>query len=266
MNRRFLCFACLSLIVIGSVTVARAQYILPQDTMQKAAEDSVAAPPPHEESTAEDSVEAAPAKISETALTAMAQTWVRRLLYRGALETKVVGAYAQYQLTAWSEISGSFGPVEARVTVSYLGSTKYKEKNAEWLQAIFQTMESEPQLVEFDLTVPAVPELRTVYQVYYRLNKGLIRETSFSLPEGAVDPDSSDRPVSEGADQVKLYAGTYEAEKYRGTGEGGVEVVIYRSPEVPPLGTVRLGYGDQGLTLTGSGDDAAPRFLPPGSR
>ena len=266
MNRRLLYFACLCLIVLGAMTWVHAQYILPQDTIQQIEEDTAAVPPPRGESTLEDSIEAAPPQITEKDLANMAQTWVKRLLFRGTLETKVIGAYARYQLTAWSEISGSFGPVEARVTVSYLGSTQHAGKKAEWLQAIFQTVESDPQLVEFDLTVPATPNVREVYQAFHRINNGAIREISFSSPDGTVDPDSSDHPVSEGVEQVRLFVGSYESEKFHGVGSGGVDVVVYRSAEIPPVSIIRLGYGNQGLTYTGGDMDAVPRFLPPGVR
>jgi hypothetical protein len=274
MNLRSLCFACLCLIVIGDTPPVRAQYVLPDDTLQKPVEDSLAQPPSNPnpdsarrgESAPEDTIVVRAPRISEKELVETAQKWVKRLLFRGELDSKVIGAYAQYQLTSWSEAGGSFGPIQARVTVAYLGSTRWQDKNAEWLQAVFQTMESEPQLVEFDLTVPTGMNVREVYQAYYRVNRRNVRSLSFSLPTGETDPDSGDRPAAETAEEVQLYAGTYQTEKYRGSGEDGANVVIYRSPSVPPLGVVRLGYGDDGLTYTGGGDDAAARFVPPGAR
>jgi hypothetical protein len=127
-------------------------------------------------------------------------------------------------------------------------------------------MEGEPQLVEFDLTVPLGLVVREVYQAYYRVNRGVIRSISIGAPPGEIDFDSGDRPAAEGAEEVRLYSGTYQTEKFRGTGEGGLGVVIYRSQSVPPLSVVRLGYGDEGLTYTGGGGDAAARFVPPGGR
>ncbi len=38
---------------------------------------------------------------------------------------------------------------------------------------------------------------------------------------------------------------------------------MYRNADVKPLGLVRLGYGDQALTLTDHGSDARPRFYVP---
>jgi hypothetical protein len=274
MNARSLCLAGLCLIVIGITHSVRAQYVLPQDTVQKPAEDSLIPPPPQPapdsmrpgESTPEDTLAVRKPQISEKEWVDIAQRWVKRLLFRGELDSKVIGAYAQYQLTSWSEAGGSFGPIHARVTAAYLGTTRWQDKSAEWLQAVFQSVESEPALVEFDLTVPSGMSVREVYQAYYRVNRGVIRSISFSAPAGSMDPDSSDRPAAEGAEEVRLYSGTYQTEKFRGTGEGGFDVVIYRSPSVPPLGIVRLGYGDEGLTYTGGGNDAAARFVAPGAR
>lgn len=278
MNLRSLCFACLCLIVIGVTGPVCAQYILPQDTVPKPVEDSLAQPPPQlqpppepkpeqpGESAPEESLLVKKPQMSEKESVEIAQRWVKRLLFRGELDSKVIGAYAQYQLTSWSEAGGSFGPIHARVTVAYLGSVRWQDKSAEWLQAVFQTMEGEPVLVEFDLTVPSGMNVREVYQAFYRVNRGVIRSISIGAPPGEIDFDSGDRPAAEGAEEVRLYSGTYQAEKFRGSGEGGLEVVIYRSASVRPLGIVRLGYGDEGLTYTGGGNDAAARFVPPGVR
>jgi hypothetical protein len=278
----------LCLIVIGGTQPAWAQYILPEDTVQKPAEtvpkpedtipkpegDSLAQPPPapnpdsaqRGESTSEDSLVVRAPQISEKEWVETAQKWVKRLLFRGELDSKVIGAYAQYQLTSWSEAGGSFGPIHARVTVAYLGSTRWQDKNAEWLQTVFQTLEGEPMLVEFDMTVPTGVMVHEVYQAYYRVNRGVIRSISIGAAPSEVDFDSGDRPAAEGTEEVKLYSGTYQTEKFRGSGEGGLEVVIYRSASAPPLGVVRLGYGDEGLTYTGGGNDAVARFIPPGGK
>lgn len=272
---RTLRIATLCLIWFLVTCAARAQYILPYDTLGKASEDSAASAAAAEEKKTqkaadeaidqtEDSILATP-KMTHQQLLEMAEQWLRRLLYRGVLDTKTIGAYANYQLTAWSEAGGSYGPVEARVTVSYLGSLTQEGKTAEWLQAIFQAMDEDPMVVEFDFLVTATPEIREISRVYYRINRGAVQSTPFADPSG-MNMDSLDRAADEGPESVRLYSGNFEAEKYRGVGDEGQDVVIYRVPSVPPLGIVRLGYGDQGLTYIGGGNDAAARFLPPGTR
>jgi hypothetical protein len=39
--------------------------------------------------------------------------------------------------------------------------------------------------------------------------------------------------------------------------------MMYRDGDVKPLGLVRLGYGDEALTLIDHGSDARPRFYVP---
>jgi hypothetical protein len=270
---RSLCLASLCLICILGVKSAGAQYILPHDTLNQAKEDSTAkgdstahpaAKKPAEQT--EDPVAEAPPRMTDKQLLDMAGRWIQRMLYRGALDTKVIGAHATYQLTAWSEAGGSYGPVEARITVSYLGTISHQGKEAEWLQAIYQTMNDEQAVVEFDLTVAAAPDIKEIQRVFYRVDGGSVLPVSFSELYGAQNADSVDHAVDEGPDQVRLYAGTFEADKFRGVGDNGSDVVIYRAANVPPLGIVRMGYGDQGLTYISGGNNAAARFLPPGTR
>ncbi len=54
---------------------------------------------------------------------------------------------------AWDQAVGSYGPVLARMGVYYLGPTEWLGKDAEWLQMFYETMESDPEMIEYDLTV-----------------------------------------------------------------------------------------------------------------
>lgn len=266
---------CCIALLIGTAHRTYAQYDLSPDTTKPEMQDAaqVAADSLKADSTREDTarleradenanpvVTAAPT----AGVVAQANTWLRRLLYRGALDATEIGAYAQYQLTPWDEKVGSYGPVEARLTVYYLGTSEWMGRDAEWLQAVYQTLEGEETMVEYDLIVPSSSEIKTVHRILYRVDRGEVKSMSFALPADQMDYDAADKPADEGAEQIKLYSGTYTIEKFRGSGTDGAGVVIYRSKTVPPLDVVRLGYGDEGLTLTGTGSDAAPRFdVPP---
>jgi hypothetical protein len=133
-------------------------------------------------------------------------------------------------------------------------------RDAEWMQAVYQTVEGEPTTVEYDLIVPSSSDIKKIHRILYRVDGGDIKGTDLSVASTELDYDAADSPTEEGAEQIKLYSGTFTVNKYRGSGTDGAAVVIYRSKTVPPLDIVRLGYGDEGLTLIGTGSDAAPRF------
>jgi hypothetical protein len=205
--------------------------------------------------------EAAPR--TEQSIVDDAITWVRRLLFRGAFDATQIGAYASYQLTAWSEATGSSGPIQARVSVMYLGSMTWLGKRAEWLQASYQTVEDEPALIEFDFLVPPGVRIQEIYRALYRMNRGPLKAAVLDMPANQLDYDRTDHAEAIGEETVKLYSGTFTCEKMRGAGSDGADVVFYRAPNVPPLSIVRLGYGELGLTYTGGGIDATPRFDSP---
>jgi hypothetical protein len=245
--------------------VCGAQYTLPyeRDTMRTKdtteIADTTRAPQETEEQVAK------PPANAEKTVVELATMWLRRLLYRGKLDVSVIGAYAQYQVTAWGENVGSFGTVEDRMTISYLGTSPFMGKKAEWLQAAFQTVEEEPKLVEFDLLLGNAPHIADVYRALYRVNRGETKSLDLNLPN-QIDYDREDRPAAETTEELKLYSGTFVCERFRGAGTEGAEVVIYRSDAVKPLCVVRLGYGSEGLTYTGGGNDAEPRFVVPSPR
>jgi hypothetical protein len=259
-------------IILSLSGICRAQYTLPYDRDTTRTKDTteIADTTRQQSDTtraAQESEEPAakPPANAEKAVVDLATTWLRRLLYRGKLDVSVIGAYAQYQVTAWGENVGSSGPVEDRLTISYLGTSPFMGKNAEWLQAAFQTVEEEPKLVEFDLLLPSAPHVADIYRALYRVNRGETKALDLSLPN-QIDYDREDRPAAETAEALKLYSGTYLCEIFRGAGADGAAVVIYRSDNVKPLCVVRLGYGSEGLTYTGGGDDAEPRFVVPSPR
>ncbi|RPH92839.1 hypothetical protein EHM69_11910 [candidate division KSB1 bacterium] len=259
---------CLFLVLILS-PAAHAQYILPYDTIGTAvadSTDSTKAAPQSVEDADQEQENIAPENpiINEKAVVEQAVTWVRRLLFRSAFNMTEIGAFSQYQITSWSEGRGAYGPVEARITVAYLGTSGVNGKPAEWIQASYQTVDDEPFLVEFDLTVPSAPRINQIHRAFYRVNRDIVKSISFNLPANSVDQDSLDRPMSDGAEDVNLYSGSYHAEKFRGVGADGVDVVYYRVDSLPPLGILRLGYGDKVLTYTGGGSDAVSRFATPG--
>jgi hypothetical protein len=192
-----------------------------------------------------------------------ANRWLTRMLFRGSFDATQIGAYASYQLTAWSDGTGSYGPVEARFTIYYLGSSTWEGKDAEWLQAVYTSMDAEPTTIEYDLIVPAGNEIKTISRALYRVDHGELRAINLAPDPNSPNVDASDKPASEGAEDLKLFSGMYQTEKYHGLGDGGVEVFAYKSNATPPLNLVRLGYGDEAMTLTSAGSDAAPRFDAP---
>lgn len=274
-TRAVLC--CLMLLGLS----AHAQYILPYDTL-KAPEDSL-----EKDSTVDstglivpdtvDVLEEAPVLDTNyvkpapssgpgephAASIKRATAWVRHLLYRGWLDTSHIGAYARYQLTAWSHATGSYGPIDAQVTVYYLGPTEWMGKDAEWLQIAMQTMDEDPVLLEYDVLVPSKQKVDEVYRVLYRVDRGAVKPGSLAVPESEVDYDRQDDPISEGLGDLEFHSGIFQAEVFHGAGNDGSDVYIYRADKMPPLSIVALGYGEEGLTFVSSGSDASPRFYVP---
>jgi hypothetical protein len=276
-----LTLTCAVLMTLAVIPVF-GQYSLSPDTTAKAPQDTTATPvdSAKTDSTQQD-LDAAPRKVNEndipaadevvpeaknvptTGVVAQANTWLKRLLFRGKLDATEIGAYAQYQLTEWGEKVGSYGNVQARLTIYYLGSSEWQGRDAEWLQAVFQTVEGEPTTVEYDLIVPSASEIKQVYRTFYRVDGGELQSITLGTGGDQPDFDAADQPTDEGTDRIRLYSGAYDVEKSRGTAINGGQVVLYHSKSVLPLGLVRLGYGDEALTLIGTGSDAAARFDAP---
>jgi hypothetical protein len=274
-----------ALLMCACVLALQAQYILPQDTIKRVEDEDSITTPSDSVKALSDSLKSlgdttkaakpAPKKgglttpeeetstVSPDQVVKQANQWLKRMLFRGSFDASHIGAYASYQLTAWSDGTGSYGPVEARLTIYYLGSSVWETKDAEWLQAVYTVMDEEPMTIEYDFIVPAGSEIKDVYRVLYRIDGGEMRSASFAANPNSPDVDAADKPVSDGAEDIKLYTGSYQTEKFHGIGDNGTDVLVYRSNAVPPLDIVRLGYGDEALTLTSVGDDAAPRFDTP---
>jgi hypothetical protein len=263
-------------ILLWTVNPGRAQYILPYDTLNRSADtlqeehDSLWVPDTLEVTEPEppldtNYVRPKPGQFADANenLLKQSNTWLRRLLFRGWLDTSHIGAFMSYQLTAWSPSIGSYGPVEARVTIYYLGPTEWMGKDAEWLQAAVQMLSEESRLVEYDLIVPSRSKITEIYRLLYRVDRGEVKSGSLDLPATVMDYDKLDDPIDEGLEDLEFYSGIYQTHLYHGSGSNGAEVYIYRADKMPPLGIVALGYGDEGLTYTSSGSDASPRFYVP---
>ncbi|MFZ5432657.1 MAG: hypothetical protein ACOZB3_02675 [Calditrichota bacterium] len=251
----------ISLFLLSAPHGVWGQYILPQDTARIDTTQKVEQPV-QEESLAPETI-VPPMSVLEDA-----NTWLRRALFRGTLDATHIGAYAQYQITAWREGIGSYGPVLARLTIYYLGSSEWKGRDAEWLQAVYRTMDDVPTTVEYDLIVPSSSKIDEINRLLYRVDHDEIHSTSLAVKEGQLDYDIADQPVLVSEETVHLYADTFNTEKYRGSGFNGAEVVLYKVDKLPPLGFVMMGYGERGMVYTGGGSDATPRMNvpPPPSR
>lgn len=206
---------------------------------------------------------AAPDTSIEQRAIRTAQLWLRRLLYRGWINPTIIGAYSTYQLTDWSEATGSYGAVEGKLTIHYLGPTEWVGKDAESFQAAFQSMDEENNLIEFDLILPANQKITESYRTLMRVNRAELRVSSLALPASQIDFDVLDRPVEDGARSLKLYAGTFETTVYRGSGDDGSAVVIYRAKNIAPIEVAALGFGEQALTFASTGSNVVPRFKVP---
>jgi hypothetical protein len=237
----------------------------PKNKLQQAIEEGERAAQELEADTAGRAASRLPAdqQSVEQRAVANAQDWVHLLLFRGWLNPTLIGGYATYQLTAWGEGTGSYGPVDGKLTIQYLGSTEWLGHDAEWLQAAYYTMESEPELIEFDLIVPAMQRITEVYRAYCRIDRGDLQPVSFAVTAGQTDLEASDVLVESGPKSVRIYAGSFDCTAYRGTGEVGADVIVYRSASVSPLEVVVLGYGDEGLTYSSGGAEVTPRFKSP---
>ncbi len=196
----------------------------------------------------------------------LAKTWVRRMLVRGWVNPTHIGSWSTYSLTDWSEATGSYGPVEAKLTFHYLGPAEWMRHEAESFQAAFEVMDIDHTMIEFDLLVPATPKVSEIYRALMRVDRGDLTSVTLAPPAGVLDYDGMDKPTTGGPRHIKIYSGEYDAEIFRGSGVDGAEVVIYRTAAVLPLEILVLGYGDVGMTFSSSGNTITPRFkatLPP---
>lgn len=190
--------------------------------------------------------------------------WVRRLIYRGFLDNGTTGTSATYALTEWNEISGPYGPAIAHVTVVYLGAITWLGKPAEWFQATFKSFENERPSVDFDLVVAGNGDrIGEAYRALWRLNKEELSAALFNVQSGQFDFDRDDQPRPGEQTVLKLYVGEFPVTKYIGAGSDGAKVIAYRASDVPPLGLVRLGYGNMSLNLRDRGFDVEPKLQVP---
>jgi hypothetical protein len=211
----------------------------------------------------EEAKEGAPA-TSPLDVVRFADTWVRRMFMRGWLDNTHIGAYASYQLTPWQQGMGSYGSVEARITVYYLGQTEYLGKDAEWFQVVCRVMDDQETIIDYDLTVAGSDRVTDFYRVLYRIDHGDLQTGNFTIPEGTLDYDKVDQPNDFDEELVRLYSGSFDTKLFVGSGSAGSVVRAYRTSDVPPLQLVVLAYGDKALTLTSRGADAKPRMdVPP---
>lgn len=217
------------------------------DTVKKAAQDKPSVSPERKSS-----------EFKEQAL-----TWVRRLIYRGYLDDQTSGTSATYALTGWNETSGPYGSVIAHVTVVYLGSVSWVGKPAEWFQATYKSLDKERPSVDFDLVLAAGDKLGEAYRALWRLNKEELSAFSFALPGNEFDYDREDQPRAGEQTNLKLYSGDFPVTKYLGSGANGAKVIAYRGTDVPPLGLVRLGYGNNSLNLRDRASDVLPKLQVP---
>jgi hypothetical protein len=95
------------------------------------------------------------------------------------------------------------------------------------------------------------------------VNKDELKSFSFALPMNAFDYDREDKPAPSNESVLKLYAGDFNVREYRGSGADGSKVIAYRASEVPPLGLVRLGYGNMCLNLRDRASDVEPKLEVP---
>ena len=199
------------------------------------------------------------------AIVTQATTWTRRLFYRGFFDMETTGTWATYQESDWGPKTGSSGPVRAHLTVNYLGATSWLGRDAEHFQVVYRTLSAPKTTVEFDMIVNVnEAKLDSIYRGLYRVDKGELMPANFSLSGGTLDYDKMDKPKSEEATtQLELYSGKYDATVYSGTGTNAAKVYAYRVSDLPPLGLVLLGYGNEALTYKSGGDGAESRFEAP---
>jgi hypothetical protein len=156
------------------------------------------------------------------------------------------------------------GPVRAHLTVNYLGASSWLGKPAEHLQVVYRTLDAPKTTVEFDLIISvSESKLETIDRGLYRVDKGELIPANFDLPASSLDYDKMDKPKSDETIQLELYSGKYDATVYSGTGTNAAKVFAYRVADLPPLGLVLLGYGNEALTFKSGGEGAESRFEAP---
>lgn len=192
-----------------------------------------------------------------------ALTWVRRLIYRGFLDDQLTGTSATYALSEWREVSGPAGPVQAYVTVVYLGSVSWLGKPSSWFQATYKSLDVDRPSVDFDLVLSGRETLGDAYRALWRVNKEELKSFNFGVKPGTFDYDREDKPTAGKESVLKLYSGDFNITEYRGSGADGDKVIAYRANEVPPLSLVRLGYGNMCLNLRDRASDVEPRLEVP---
>jgi hypothetical protein len=212
--------------------------------------------------------EAPPETVATTSPYNLAKLWTRRLLLRGVLNTNHIGAYAEYQMTDWSLAGGSMGPVELNLKVVYLGPVSFMGQDADWVQVSALVLGETDTKIIFDFLLPSGDKHEGPLRSLAEEEGHPVREISFALPAGAPDYDALDNPRDIGEKLVELSHGKYPCRHFVGSGDNGEQVDLFLSPQVDPYGIVVMGYGDQGLTLTGKGSDATPLLdvPPPPSR
>jgi hypothetical protein len=212
--------------------------------------------------------EAAPETAAEPSSFESAKLWVRRVLERGVLNTNHIGGFAEYQLTDWSLVSGSMGPVRLNLKVVYLGPASFMEQDAEWVQATVLVFGESDRRIAFDFVLPSDKEHSLPLRTLAQEEGAPLREISFAASPGGLDYDAIDSPRDIGEELVELSHGKYLCHHFRGSGENGELVDLFLSSEVKPYGIVVMGYGDEGLTLVRKGADATPLLdvPPPPSR
>jgi hypothetical protein len=197
----------------------------------------------------------------------LAKLWIRRLMLRGVLNTNHIGAFAEYQLTKWSLLTGSAGPIRAYLKIVYLGPTMLLGEDVEWVQATARILGAVDKRVAFDFLVSADDTQALPLRTLMKEDGGALREISLALPQGTPDYDALDNPRDIREETVELSHGKYFCGHFRGSGDDGARVDLYLSPEVNPYGIVVMGYGDEGLTLIRKGADATPLLdVPPPPR
>ncbi|MFH1010382.1 MAG: hypothetical protein V1784_04005 [bacterium] len=208
--------------------------------------------------------EAVPETLAGPSAFEQAKLWTRRLLLRGVLNTNHIGAFAEYQLTDWSLVSGSMGPVRLNLKVVYLGSASFMGQEAEWVQASVRVFGETDTRILFDFLFPSRDKREAPLRTLVKEEGQSLREISLALPAGAPDYDAMDNPRDIGEKLIELSHGKYSCRHFRGAGDNGAEVHLFLSPEVNPYGVVVMGYGDEGLTLIRKGADATPLLdVPP---
>ncbi|MBU1935922.1 hypothetical protein KKG05_00855 [bacterium] len=222
-----------------------------QDTLQESTtQEAIIEPPPKDESLE------------------WSKLWARRLMLRGILNTNIIGAWTEYQLTDWSPERGSQGPIKLYLTVVYLGPILFLGEDAEWVQASVRVLDKMDKRLQFDLILPASEGSALPVRALVKEQGKDLREISFALDTKHVDYDALDNPRYVEEKVIELSHGKYTCGHFTGSGDNGARVELFLSPDVSPYGVVVMGYGTQGLTLIHKGTDVTPLLdvPPPPSR